>query len=162
MLDLEQLIILVSASIIIAVLGSAIYLRKTGPKRRMASGNQQAVLDHYNVLMTINEDQKAVILSCKGKIQQLMRKVSELEGFEEEEQAPQINITQLKPIATALGINDAQLEGILNDPKAKKWLNKGENLQLLQIALPFIQSKLTQGGSNPLDQGAVQSGNLQA
>lgn len=162
MLDLEHYLLIGFISIALIILGSAFYLKRTKASRTLAKGNTTAILDHYNVLQTINEDQKITISSQRQKVAMLQKKVNELEGYEEEDKAPELNITQLKPIATALGINDQQLEGILNDPKAKKWLNKGENMQLLQIALPFIQSRLTQNQSNPLDQGAVSQGQVGA
>lgn len=153
MLDLEYYILIGFTAIALSILGSAIYLKKTKASRTINKGNEVAILDHYNVLQTINEDQKLTIASHRMKVHMLEKKLLNIEGGEE--QAPQLDISQLKPIATALGISDAQIETILSDPKAKKWLNNSENLQLLQIALPFIQSKIAQGGSLTGDQGTI-------
>lgn len=161
-MDLEQLILITVVLITSMVLGSIIYLKLSKGTRAMKRGNSEAILSHYNVLLTINEDQKVVIQSLKGKLNQQNRKITDLEGFEQEEPTPQLNVTQFRPIAAALGINEQQLGGILEDPKVKKWLSKGENLQLLQIALPFLQSKLTQNQQGALDQGAVQSSQVGA
>jgi len=136
-IDLDPLLILIPMFVIISILGSIYYLRKTKVNRSISKSNDNSVLQHYNVLMNINEDQQAVIKSVTQKSKMLQKKITELEGFEpEEEKEPELDLRALLPIAAKLGIPQAQLELILQSEDAKKFIKK--NLGTIQSVLPLI------------------------
>jgi len=147
-LDLITLIALSVAPILI--LGSLFYLKKTKVNRTISKSNEVAILGHYNVLMNINEDQKAAMNSQRMKITMLQKKVTELEGYEEPEEEKPIDISSILPIAQKLGIDPAMVNTILQSDDAKKFLSK--NKGIIQSVLPLLLAKNKQ---NPSLEGSV-------
>jgi len=147
-LDLITLIALSVAPIL--VLGSLYYLKKTKVNRTISKSNEVAILGHYNVLMNINEDQKAAMNSQRMKITMLQKKVTELEGYEEETKEETIDISSILPLAQKLGIDPTMVNTILQSDDAKKFLTK--NKGVIQSVLPLLLAKNKQ---NPSLEGSV-------
>jgi len=147
-LDLITLIALSVAPILI--LGSIFYLKKTKVNRTISKSNEVAILGHYNVLMNINEDQKAAMNSQRMKITMLQKKVTELEGYEEETKEETIDLSSILPIAQKLGIDPTMVNSILQSEDAKKFINK--NKGVIQSVLPLLLAKNKQ---NPSLEGSV-------
>jgi len=135
-IDLDPVLVLIPMFVIISILGSIIYLKKTKVNRTVSSSNNTAILDHYNVLMNINEDQKTTMNSQRMKITMLQKKVTELEGYEPEEEEKPIDLTALLPIAAKLGISQQQLGLIMQSDDAKKFIKK--NMGTIQSVLPLL------------------------
>jgi len=147
-LDLITLIALSVAPIL--VLGSLIYLKKTKVNRTISKSNEVAILGHYNVLMNINEDQKAAMNSQRMKITMLQKKVTELEGYDVEEKEESIDLSSILPIAQKLGIDPTMVNSILQSDDAKKFISK--NKGVIQSVLPLLLAK---NRSNPSLEGSV-------
>jgi len=139
LVDLDLITLLALSVAPILVLGSLIYLKKTKVKRTISNSNETAILGHYNVLMNINEDQKAAMNSQRMKITMLQKKVTELEGYDVEEKEENIDISSILPIAQKLGIDPTMVNSILQSDEAKKFLTK--NKGLLQSVLPLLAAK---------------------
>ncbi len=152
-LSLFDVVIALSVALPIVLIGSAIYLRKTKVNRSISKQNDNSILNHYNVLMNINEDQQAVIKSVTMKTRMLQKKILELEGYsdKEEEEKP-MDLTALMPLIEKIGIPKGQLELILQSEDAQKFLKK--NKKVLSSVLPLL-STLTQN-----KQGAVNESSL--
>lgn len=159
-MELETLIFVITSFSLGAALVSTFLINKfkaNSSKKKMKVNNEEAIMGHYQTLLTINEDQKNTIQSIRQKLSMAQKKIAELEGYTpEEEEEPSIDIESLKPIATKLGINDLQLQQIVNSKEAKKFLSKKDNQQLISLALPFIANKL--GGQNSLNASTVPEG----
>jgi len=143
-LSLLDVALYISIFIPCLVVGSIIYLKKTKVNRSISKSNDNSILSHYNVLMNINEDQQAVIKSVTMKTRMLQKKIQELEGYEDEEKEPEINIQGLLPLGKMLGIGEAQLQLILQSDDAKKFIKK--NSTLINNVLPLL-STLTKNKS---------------
>jgi len=137
--DLDLITLLALSVAPILVLGSLYYLKKTKVNRTISKSNEVAILGHYNVLMNINEDQKAAMNSQRMKITMLQKKVTELEGYEEEEEEKTIDVSSIIPIAQKLGIDPAMVNTILQSDDAKKFLSK--NKGIIQSVLPLLLAK---------------------
>jgi len=154
-IDLDPILGLFVIGVILALLGSIIYLKKSKVNRTISKGNEESILSHYNVLMQINEDQKTAINSQRMKITMLVKKIKEMEGFEEEEEPELIDVKSIMPFAQKLGISEPQLNAILQSDDAKKFLKK--NKGLLESVLPLLsgvtqnQSRTTNPASIPED-----------
>jgi len=135
-IDLDLVLIVALLIAPISIIGSIYYLKKTKVNRTVSSSNNTAILDHYNVLMNINEDQKTTMNSQRMKITMLQKKVTELEGYEPEEEEKPIDLTQILPIAAKMGIPKAQLDLILQSEQAKKFIKK--NMSTIQSVLPLL------------------------
>jgi len=148
-IGLNELIFLGVALTPFIALGSYLLLKKTKLKRTISNSNEAAILDHYNVLMNINSDQKSTLNSQRMKITMLQKKQRELEGFEEEEKPVAIDIKALLPIAQRFGIAEPQLQMLLQSEKAQKFLKK--NADIIEGVLPLLaQFAGSQKGSNEL------------
>jgi len=147
-IDLDLVIVPTLIIAILSCLGAIIYLKKSKVNRTISKGNEESILSHYNVLMQINEDQKTAINSQRMKITMLVKKIKEMEGFEEEEEPDLIDVKSIMPFAQKLGISEPQLNAILQSDDAKKFLKK--NKGLLQSVLPLL-SGVTQNQQNPND-----------
>jgi len=153
---LEHLILSFVGFTSIVVLGVLFILKKTSLKGTISKKNDGAILDHYNVLMNINEDQKTTLNSQRMKITMYQKKIKELEGYEDEEpKEPEISIENLAPIAVKLGITQPQLALILQSDEAKKFIKKNANL--INNVLPLLAST-SKGGSNAPPQSPVYEG----
>jgi len=141
--DLDLITLLALSVAPILVLGSLYYLKKTKVNRTISKSNEVAILGHYNVLMNINEDQKAAMNSQRMKITMLQKKVTELEGYEEEEEKDNIDLSSILPIAQKLGIDPTMVNSILQSDDAKKFISK--NKGVIQSVLPLLLAKNKQG-----------------
>ncbi len=113
--------------------------------RSMKKGNQDAILEHYQTLQTINEDQKVTINQMRGKITQFVKKINELDGMGEPQEDQIHNLMPpelLAPLAQKLNMTSESLTGILESPQAKKFLGSKDNQELIKIVLPLLASKL--------------------
>jgi len=151
-IDLDPVLILIPMLIIISILGSIFYLKRTKVNRTVSSSNNTAILDHYNVLMNINEDQKTNMNSQRMKITMLQKKVTELEGYEPEEEEKPIDLTQILPLAAKMGIKKEQLDLILQSDQAKKFIKK--NMSTIQSVLPLL-ANFTANKSNTPSESTV-------
>ena len=151
-LGLIDVAIIFTSILTLVVIGSVIYLKKTKLNRTISKSNEGSILNHYNVLMNINEDQQVVIKSVTQKAKMLQRKIAELEGYEEEEKEPEINIQSLLPLGKMLGIGEAQLQMILQSDDAKKFIKK--NSSLITNVLPLLAT-LTKNRQNTSSQVSI-------
>lgn len=142
-MEIEILYIIVSliaGSIII----TRIIVTKNNPKkaiRDLSNMNDKAILDHYKVLMTINEDQKGTIRSIRGKLTRL----EALEDQEDEEAIdPQELIKQSMPMIQAaakqFGMPPEKLQALLSNPQVQEWISNPKNLKKLQEYAPILQA----------------------
>jgi len=150
LVDLDLIALLALSVAPLLVLGSIFYLKKTKVNRTISKSNEVAILGHYNVLMNINEDQKAAMNSQRMKITMLQKKVTELEGYEEEEEKESIDLSSILPIAQKLGIDPTMVNTILQSDDAKKFISK--NKGVIQSVLPLLLAK---NKSNTLDTATV-------
>jgi len=137
--DLDLIALLALSVAPVLVLGSLFYLKKTKVNRTISKSNEVAILGHYNVLMNINEDQKAAMNSQRMKITMLQKKVTELEGYDVEEKEENIDLSSILPIAQKLGIDPTMVNSILQSDDAKKFISK--NKGVIQSVLPLLLAK---------------------
>jgi len=153
-MELEQIILMLAVSIPLTVLASYFVLKKTQLKRTLSKSNEGAIIDHYNVLMNINEDQKHTLNSQRMKITMLQKKMNELEGYEEEETQDQAIELMIKPIADQFKIPPEQIALLLESDMAKKFIKK--NKGMIESVLPLLAKNLAarnKQGAN--EQGSV-------
>lgn len=142
-MEIEILYIIVSliaGSIII----TRIIVTKNSPKkavRDLSNMNDKAILDHYKVLMTINDDQKTTIRSIRGKLSRL----EALEDQEDEEEVdPQELIKQSMPMIQAaakqFGLAPEKLQVLLSNPQVQEWISNPKNLKKLKEYAPILQA----------------------
>jgi len=154
-LEIEQFILLIVALSIPTVLLSIFIYNKTKLKRTISHKNEGAIIDHYNVLMNINEDQKTTLNSYRMKITMLQKKVNEMSGFEEEEEQDNQLELMIKPLAKQFNIPEEQIGLLLESDTAKKFIKK--NKGMIESVLPLLiknlaarnQSKSTDTSSLP-------------
>jgi len=154
-MELEIILLIVALSSLSIFLASIFALKKTKLKRTIASKNEGAIIDHYNVLMNINEDQKSTLNSYRMKITMLQKKVNEMSGFEEEEEDNNQLELMIKPLAKQFNIPEEQIGLLLESDTAKKFIKK--NKGMIESVLPLLiknlaarnQSKSTEQGSLP-------------
>jgi len=143
-LNLIDVVIISSIFIPCLVVGSVIYLKKTKVNRSISKSNDNSILNHYNVLLNINEDQQSLIKSITQKTKMLQKKIMELEGYEEEkEEEKPIDITALLPFVEKIGIPKEQLELILQSDEAQKFLKKNKSMitNVLPLLTTFAKNK---------------------
>jgi len=141
---MEPEIIYIVISIIAgSIIITKILASKGQPKkaaRDLSNMNDKAILDHYRVLMTINEDQKATIRSIRGKLSRL----EALEEEEEEEINPQETIKQAMPLiqqaAAKFGLSPEKLQVLLSNPQVQEWISNPKNLKKLTEYAPILQA----------------------
>lgn len=161
-MELSLIEILAIASIPTLGLASIFIIAKfklNKPARTMKSQNQDAILDHYQTLITINEDQKTTINQIRGKLTRAIEKIGQLDGTMEdtEDQTKSIITPELiSPIAKKLNMSPENLIGLLDSPQAKKFLGSKDNQELIKIVLPLLASKLGSSQSET----SVQESNL--
>jgi len=150
-LELIEIILLVFAISIPSLLASIYLHNKTKLKRTLSKSNEGAVLDHYNVLMNINEDQKHTLNSQRMKITMLQKKVNEMSGFEEEDQQEDQILSMVKPIAAAAGLPEEQIAALLQTDMAKSFMkkNKGMIENVLPLLLKNLAARNKQGANEP-------------
>jgi len=152
-LSLIDVALIISFTIPSLVLGLVFYLRKTKVNRSISKQNDNSILNHYNVLMNINEDQQAVIKSVTMKTRMLQKKIMELEGYEEQEEKEKpIDLTSLMPIIEKIGIPKEQLELILQSDEAQKFLKK--NKSMITNVLPLL-AQFTKNKQGSQSQGSL-------
>jgi len=139
-LEIEQFILLIVALSIPTVLLSIFIHNKTKLKRTISKSNEGAIIDHYNVLMNINEDQKTTLNSQRMKITMLQKKVNEMEGYEVEETQDQALELMIKPLAKQFNIPEEQIGALLESDMAKKFLKK--NKGMVESVLPLLIKNL--------------------
>ena len=127
-MELDLLILLVFAISIPTVLTSIFLYNKTKLKRTISHKNEGAIIDHYNVLMNINEDQKSTLNSYRMKITMLQKKVNEMSGFEEEEEQDNQLELMIKPLAKQFNIPEEQIGLLLESDTAKKFIKKNKGM----------------------------------
>jgi len=138
-LSLIDVVITLSIALPMLIVGLVIYLSKTKVNRRISKSNDSSILNHYNVLLNINEDQQGLIKSITQKTKMLQKKIMELEGYEEEEEKEKpIDINSLLPLVSKIGIPKEQLELILQSDEAQKFLKK--NKSLITNVLPLLST----------------------
>ena len=150
LVDLDLIALLALSVAPLLVLGSLYYLKKTKVNRSISKQNDSSILNHYNVLMNINEDQQAVIKSVTQKSKMLQKKIMELEGYEEEVKEETIDLSSVLPLAQKLGIDPTMVNSILQSDDAKKFISK--NKGIIQSVLPLLLAK---GRSNTLDTSSL-------
>jgi len=153
-LELIEIILLVFAISIPSLLASIFIYNKTKLKRTISHKNEGAIIDHYNVLMNINEDQKTTLNSYRMKITMLQKKVNEMSGFEEEETQDNQLELMIKPLAKQFNIPEEQIGMLLESDTAKKFIKK--NKGMIESVLPLLIKNLAarnQQGAN--EQGSV-------
>jgi len=153
-LELIEILLLVFAISIPSLLASIIIHNKTKLKRTVSKSNEGAVLDHYNVLMNINEDQKHTLNSQRMKITMLQKKVNEMSGFEEEDEQDDQILSIIKPMAQQVGLKEEQIALLLENDTVKKFIkkNKGMVESVLPLLLKNIAARNQQGAN---EQGSV-------
>jgi len=148
-MEIEQFILLIVALSIPAVLLSIFIHNKTKLKRTISHKNEGAIIDHYNVLMNINEDQKTTLNSYRMKITMLQKKVNQMSGFEEEEEEDNALELMIKPLAKQFNIPEEQIGLLLESDIAKKFIKK--NKGMISSVLPLLVKNLAarnQQGAN--------------
>jgi len=153
-LELETVILLMAALIIPSVLASIFLYNKTKLKRTISHKNEGAIIDHYNVLMNINEDQKSTLNSYRMKITMLQKKVNEMSGFEEEEESDNQLELMIKPLAKQFNIPEEQIGLLLESDTAKKFIKK--NKGMIESVLPLLIKNLAARNK----QGTTEQGSL--
>jgi len=139
----------------LSMLGSVIYLKRTKVNRSISKSNDSSILNHYNVLMNINEDQQVLIKSITQKTKMLQKKIMELEGYEEDaEKEKPIDVSAIFPLISRLGIPKEQLEMILQSEDAQKFLKK--NKSVITNVLPLLAG-FAKGKQGTFDTGALPS-----
>jgi len=148
-LEIEQFILLIVALSIPTVLLSIFIYNKTKLKRTIAHKNEGAIIDHYNVLMNINEDQKSTLNSYRMKITMLQKKVNEMSGFEEEEESDSQLESMIEPLAKQFNIPKEQIGLLLESDMAKKFIkkNKGMIESVLPLLIKNLAARNKQGAS---------------
>jgi len=139
-LELIEIILLVFAISIPSLLASIILYNKTKLKRTLSKSNEGAIIDHYNVLMNINEDQKHTLNSQRMKITMLQKKMNELEGYEVEEEGDNAIELMIEPLAKQFNIPKEQLGLLLESDMAKKFIKK--NKGMIESVLPLLAKNL--------------------
>lgn len=156
-----DLIAIVSIIAVCAVVTAKILVSRGGVKKApkgMTKGNEIAVMDHYNTLLAVNEDQKSLIKQFRGKI----ARMEQLEPDEDENEAdPQEIIKSAMPMIQAAAkkyhIPPDKLQAMLNSPQVQEWISNPKNLKKLNEYLPLLAtftgtgSQSEQGGSVPSD-----------
>jgi len=153
-LEIEQSILLIVALSIPAVLLSIYTYKRTSLKRTISHKNEGAIIDHYNVLMNINEDQKTTLNSYRMKITMLQKKVNEMAGFEEEDSHDAAIETMIEPIAKQFNIPPEQIGLLLESDMAKKFIKK--NKGMIEHVLPLLIKNLAARNK----QGANEQGSI--
>jgi len=154
-MELEVIVLIVAFSSLGIFLASYFLASKTKLKRTISHKNEGAIIDHYNVLMNINEDQKSTLNSYRMKITMLQKKVNEMSGFEEEEADDNAIELMIKPLAKQFNIPEEQIGLLLESDTAKKFIKK--NKGMIESVLPLLiknlaarnQQKSTEQGSLP-------------
>ncbi len=156
-----EIIYIVVSLIIGSVISIKIIVSRNKPKkavRDLSNMNDKAILDHYKVLMTINEDQKVTIRSIRGKL-------SRLEALEDQEEEtivdPQELIKSAMPMIQAAAkkynISPEKLQAMMNSPQVQEWISNPKNLKKLNEYLPLLgaftgdQSQSGTGSAVPQD-----------
>jgi len=157
-LSLIDVALIISFTIPSLVIGSVFYLRKTKVNRSISKSNDSSILNHYNVLMNINEDQQAVIKSVTQKAKMLQKKIMELEGFEEDnEKEKPIDVSSILPLVSKLGISEQQLGLILQSDEAQKFLKKNKSMitNVLPLLIQFAKNKSVSQSESTLPQNTA-------
>jgi len=152
-LNLNDVAIILALTVPLLVLGSVIYLKKTKVNRSISKSNDNSILNHYNVLMNINEDQQVLIKSITQKTKMLQRKIMELEGYEEDnEKEKPIDISAIVPLISKMGIPESQLNMILQSDEAQKFLKKNKSMitNVLPLLAGFTKNKSNTVSSSTL------------
>jgi len=157
-LSLIDVALIISFTIPSLVVGSVFYLRKTKVNRTISKSNDSSILNHYNVLMNINEDQQVVIKSITQKTKMLQRKIMELEGYEEDiEKEKPIDISSILPLVSKMGIGEQQLKLILESDEAQKFLKKNKSMitNVLPLLATFAKNKQNTQSESTLPQNTA-------
>jgi len=146
MVELSLIDVVIFSAILIPMLivGSVFYLKKTKVNRTISKSNDNSILNHYNVLMNINEDQQMVIKSVTQKTKMLQKKIMELEGYEDEKESEKpLDISSILPLVSKFGISEQQLNLILQSDDAQKFLKKNKSVitNVLPLLANFAKNK---------------------
>jgi len=157
-LSLLDVVIALSVSLPIMIVGLVIYLKKTKVNRSISKSNDSSILNHYNVLMNINEDQQAVIKSITQKAKMLQKKIMELEGYEDEkEEEKPLDVSQILPLVSKFGISEQQLALILQSEEAQKFLKKNKSMitNVLPLLATFTKNRQVSQSDSTLPQNTA-------
>jgi len=153
-----EIIYIVVSLIVGSIIITKILASKGQPKkaaRDLSNMNDKAILDHYRVLMTINEDQKATIRSIRGKLSRLeaLEDQEDEEGIDSQEAIKQA-MPMIQQAAAKFGLSPDKLQALLNNPQVQEWISNPKNLKKLSEYAPILQA-MGSGGQTPQAGGAL-------